>query len=57
MFSFYYIQYMDIFPSKRQAMKMEKLKFFENTNDLGTKLFRLNVLAKKMNPKNVRNFI
>ena len=38
-FSFYFIQYTDIFQFTRQAMKMQKPKVFENTNNFGTTLF------------------
>ena len=39
MFFFYFIQYMGIFQFTRQAVKMQKPKIFENTNNFGTTLF------------------
>ena len=38
-FSFYFIQYTGIFQFTRQAVKMQKPKFFESTNNFGTTLF------------------
>ena len=38
-FSFYFIQYTGIFQFTRQAVKMQKPKMFENTNNFGTTLF------------------
>ena len=38
-FSFYFMQYTGIFQFTRQAVKMQKTKIFENTNNFGTTLF------------------
>ena len=38
-FPFYFIQYTDIFQFTRHAVKMQKPKIFENTNNFGTTLF------------------
>ena len=38
-FFFYFIQYTGIFQFTRQAVKIQKPKFFENTNNFGTTLF------------------
>ena len=38
-FYFYFIQYTGIFQFTRQAVKMQKPKIFENTNNFGTILF------------------
>ena len=38
-FSFYFIQYTGIFLFTKQAVKMQKPKIFENTNNFGTTLF------------------
>ena len=38
-FSFYFIQYTGIFQFTRQAVKMQKPKVFENTNNFGSILF------------------
>ena len=38
-FSFHFIQYTGIFQFTRQAVKMQKPKIFENTNNFGTTLF------------------
>ena len=38
-FSFYFIQYTGIFLFTKQAVKMQKPKTFENTNNFGTTLF------------------
>ena len=38
-FSFYFIQYTGIFQFIRQAVKIQKPKIFENTNNFGTTLF------------------
>ena len=38
-FSFYFIQYTGIFLFTKQAVKMQKPNFFENTNNFGTTLF------------------
>ena len=38
-FSFYFIQYTGIFQFTKQAVKMQKPKNFENTNNFGTTLF------------------
>ena len=38
-FSFYSIQYTGFFQFTRQAVKMQKPKIFENTNNFGTTLF------------------
>ena len=39
---FYFIQYTGIFQFTRQAVKMQKPKIFENTNNFGTTLLRSN---------------
>ena len=38
-FLFYFIQYTGIFQFTRQAVKMQKTKFFENISNFGTTLF------------------